>query len=182
MFKTFNMKKILLLLTVITLVFSCKNEEKPIQNEQPIVVEEAPKQLELFITCKTDKTDKIEVIFNRIELKNNREGEYVITDKISSQNPMQEYSYQMFDDYIVTLVQLKLGKVPKNLIVDQIALKFDKRQVIIKGEELDKYFAMNKFVSFNKETKTLTTTKIDNKHIPILTLRQGFIKRLFNFE
>ena len=61
------MKKILLLITVITLVFSCKNEEKPIQNEQPIVVEEAPKQLELFITCKTDKTDKIEVIFNRIE-------------------------------------------------------------------------------------------------------------------
>ena len=56
------MKKILFLLTVITLVFSCKNEEKPIQNEQPIVVEEAPKQLELFITCKTDKTDKSLVI------------------------------------------------------------------------------------------------------------------------
>ena len=176
------MKKILLLLTVITLVFSCKNEEKPIQNEQPIVVEEAPKQLELLITCKTDKTDKIEVIFNRIELKNNREGLFIITDKISSQNPMQKYSYQMFDDYITTLVQFRLGKKPKKLVINEIELKFDKRQVIIKGEELDKYFVLNKFVSFNKETKTLTTTKIDNKHTPILTLRQGFIKRLFNIE
>ena len=176
------MKNLLILLTVFTLVFSCKNEEKPIQNEQPIVVEEGTKQLEIEITCKTDKTDIFQVIFSQIELKNNREGAYIITDKLTSQTGSKKYDYKMFGDFILTKLQLKFGRVPKDFYIEKIKISYKLRDIFIDGSELNKYFVINKFINYDNVTKKITTKEINGKHVPLMTLRDGFIKRLFNID
>lgn len=173
------MKKFLLVLLCLTLFTSCKNE-KDSNTKGTIVSVVEPSRLQLKINCKSDKPDVLQCAFNRIEFKNNREGNYIITDKIATSQESKLYNFEMFDDNIVTLLQVKFGKQEKNVVVDNIILKYGKTIITIKGNEIDKYFAFNKFIEYSPENSIIKTLKIDGKHFPSMTLKKGHINKLFN--
>lgn len=174
------MNRFIVLLFCMALIVGCKDDQK--SNSQIATQEKAVPKLQVKINCKSDKKDFLQCAFNRIEFANNREGIFIIKEDIQASDELNEFNFEMFNDNISTLLQLKLGKNPKKLIIESILVEYGDRKVNVSGAEIDRYFSLNQFVSFNKETKTLTTKSINGKHAPVITLKQGFIKRIFKIN
>lgn len=177
------MKKLLLLLIAFTLFVNC--EEKKEQPVEPVKEEtvKTPSKLQVSIEYKSDVTDIIQCVFSTIEIEDSSQiGNYYITQNTPSSDTFKTYDFDMFGDYLVSKVQLKLGKNPKTLDVKKIRLSYEDREVIVSGKDVAKYFVKNAFVKINAENQTIETVTVKGKHTPVLTLRQGFINRLFNLK
>ena len=181
------MKNFLLIVLCFATIISCKKEEKkedvkPIVSEVKVPEKKASK-LKLKIQYKTQTEGIVQCVFNKIELEdNNQEGNFIVTEKLKADNKLHELSFKMFGDHITRLIQLRLGKKPKQIVFDNIILEYEATKVVINGKDLDKYFNTNKYIKYNSEASSLETMKIDGKHSPTLTLRQQVIKKLFGLN
>ncbi|WP_397364201.1 hypothetical protein [Olleya sp. R77988] len=173
------MKKIILALFCVTLMVSCKKEDpKPLPVKEVKQAKEVNK-LNLKLNCETNSSDIIQVVFNKIELQNNRDGNYIITEKLNPNTPSKDFNFEMIGDYITTVIQLKLGKKVKTLKVNNMAINFGDVTFKIDGSKLDNFFSFNKFIKYDAENSTIQTVAIDGKHSPVMTLKKGRVKKLF---
>lgn len=171
------------MLICLSLFFNCNENKDKSEESLPLEVSKEPIKLIVSVEYKSDISDFFQCTFSNIELGDNTQtGNYTITQKINSSDELKTTNFKMFGDYISSKIQLKLGKKPKKMVINNITLSYDDQKVIVDGLELDRYFTMNNYVLFNKETKTIETKTINNKHIPVLNFRQGFIRKLFNLE
>ena len=176
------MKKLIVLTFCIISFIACDKKQEEVKEK--VVVEEVKEdsKLKVEINYKVDKSDIIQVSFNKIELDGSQEGNFIITNKVQASEELKNETYEMFGDYVNTIIQIKLGKLPKTVVIENILITYEDQKVVINGAELDRYFAMNSYITYNKENKSIVTNSVKNKHTPILTLRQGFIKRLFKLK
>ncbi|WP_452221589.1 hypothetical protein [Lacinutrix salivirga] len=177
------MKKIVLALFCIALVVGCKQEEakKEVTPVQQKVKE--PSKLVITIDSKTDTKDNIQCVFSKIELNtNNQKGAYVITESIMPNETFSVSKFEMFGDYVTGNVQLRLGNSPKKLTVNKMVFKYEDKEIIVNGNDVKRYFAANKYVKIENDSNIVETISIGGKHSPTLTLRQGFINRLFSLK
>ena len=170
------MKKFILVLFCIALTVSCKEEEP-----KTIVVKEVEKidKLNLKLDYQSATADILQVVFNKIELQNNRDGNYTITETLKASDASKELNFEMSGDYITTVVQVKFGKKPKKVKIENITLNYKDVVFKIEGSKLDQFFTFNKFIKYDAATSTIQTMKVDGKHTPSMTLRKGRIKKLF---
>lgn len=160
-----------------------KKTEEVKQNETNIAQKKStPKKLKVEMEYKSNQKDKLQMVFAQIELDNDQEGLYILNQNILSSTEMKVEEFVMYGDYIPLVAQLKLGTKPKKMVINKIIVSYDENEVIVKGEDLDKYFVLNDFVSFDATTKTLTTKLINGKHLPHITLKRNFINRLFDLQ
>jgi len=182
LFKTNKkMKKVIIFFLFLTVFSGCKKDNKESSNKEVVVTEKKENKLIVEVEYISDKVDVVQCVFNKIELSNiNQMGLYIITNKIKNSKEYKTLKFEMFGDYVTSLVQLKFGDTPKELYINKINFTFYDNSVIIDGAELDKYFAMNEYIDFDPVGKLMVTKKINNKHYPTITLRSGFINRLFD--
>lgn len=177
------MKKLVLALFCIALIVACKQEEaiKEVTKAQEVV--KAPSKLVITIDTKTDTKDNLQCVFSKIELKNNNQkGAYVITEAFSPNEQYSSSTFEMFGDYVTGNVQLRLGSKPKKITVNKMLFKYEDKEIIVNGNDVKRYFAANKFVKIDANSNIIETVSIGGKSQPTLTLRQGFINRLFSLK
>ena len=173
------MKKLVVIFCLLV-AFGCKEEVKETPIKQEIVKEDPILKLELSLTSESDET--IRCFFGKIELDNvNQEGSYYINNNLVK-DKKSNISFEMFGDYIPYIVQLRLGKKPVKITFEKVIITYGEKEVIVNGEDLDRYFAVNKYVTFNKEEKSITTKEIGGRLVPNLTLKRGFINKLFDLN
>ncbi len=183
------MKRIVLVLFCLTFVFSCKNEEtqkekaKVEKTIEPLVEVESNKKsnhkLTLAIQYKSDVNDIIQCAYNNIRLDENlQKANYLLSDSLKA-DKVSTNIFKMFGDFVPLVVQLKLGKKPKTILVNNITLKYEDIAINIDGADLNKYFVFNKFIEYDSKTKIIKTKMIDKKHAPNFSLRRSYINKLF---
>ena len=164
--------------------FNCNKKVEEIKETTPNVAQKksTPKKLKIEMEYKSDQKDKLQMVFAQIELDNDQEGLYILNQNILASTEMEVEEFVMFGDYIPLIAQLKLGTKPKKMVINKIIVSYYESKVLVNGEDLDKYFVLNDFVSFDAATKTLTTKLINGKHLPHITLKRNFINRLFDLQ
>lgn len=176
------MKKIVLVLVCfISVLCSCK-EKEPEPKAIVVEKEKTPSVLKVIIDYKSDTDDVIQFLFAQIELDGNQNGTYILNENISSSDNFTKKEFKMFGDYIPLIAQLKLGPKPKNMIINNILISYEENEIIIRGEDLDKYFRLNDFITYDAENKTLATISKNGKSLPHLTLQRGYINKLFGLN
>lgn len=179
------MKKLIIILLCTFFLLGCTGKAKETSKEEVKVETPIVKDLELLsfeVEYKSDRDDSLQFVFAQMELDNQQEGIFILNQKISASENFTTHKYQMFEDYIVLIAQLKLGNTPKKMVINKVAIKYSDNEVIVFGEDLDKYFAFNTYIDFDSKTKTITTKKVQGKHLPHMTLKRGFINKLFELE
>ena len=175
------MKKIVLVLLSLIVFTGCKKQG---ELADKVVVKEVvePSILSVDIEFNTDQLDKFQFLFSQIELKSNQDAVFIINDNINASVDFQNKKYEMFADLIPLIVQFKLGTKPKKMIINKVLITYEDQEVIVNGEDLDKYFFLNDNIDFDAPTKTITTKSINGSHHPHMTLKRGFINKLFELE
>jgi hypothetical protein len=173
------MKKIIML-SFLLLVFGCKEKLTEVPIKKEIIKEDPILKLDLLLT--SESNDAIRCFFGKIELDNtNQEGSYYIENNLVK-GMESNISFKMFGDYIPNIVQLRLGKKPLKIIFEKVRITYGEKEIIVNGEDLDRYFAINKYLTFNKDEKSIMTKQIDGRLSPNLTLKRGFINKLFDLN
>ncbi|WP_281847365.1 hypothetical protein [Olleya namhaensis] len=177
------MKNVLVALLFCFALLGCKPEEATKKEDTKTIVNEVkkPSKLVILMDYKVDKAQKVQCVFSNIELANNKQnGAFVITETLAPSSDFSKAKFEMFGDYVALKVQLRLGNAPIKLQVNKMVLSYEDKEVIVSGKDINKYFAPNKHVKYDPATQTIETVTVKGKHQPILTLRQGFINRLFS--
>lgn len=169
------MKKLVIILFCLALTVSCKEEPKT------IVVKEVEKidKLKLKLDYQSSTADIMQVVFNKIEIQNDRDGNYTITEKLKASEASKELNFEMSGDYIATVVQVRFGKKPKKVKIENITVNYKDVVFKIEGSKIDQFFTFNKYIKYDAENNTIETFKVDGKHNPVMTLRKGRVKKLF---
>jgi hypothetical protein len=174
------MKNLLLVLCVI-FAFGCKEEKVEKKSIKKEVIEELS-ELKLEMHYISSSTDKVQMLFALIELNNGKNAMFAIDDKIKQSNDKQVLKFSMFDDLVPFVVQIKFGKIPNRIIVDKIIIKYEGNEVYVDGKDIDRYFALNDNVKFDSKSGTLITSQENGGFLPHITLRRGYINKLFDLN
>ncbi len=176
-----------LIITALSLCLFCCNETRdknnletndPIEIVKPV---ESVKEKKLNISLDISSTvpDKLQCIFVNIELDDNKKGLYIIDHNVEAPNKSENVDFEMSGDYIPGVTQIRLGTKQKEVTIEKMLLTYDNNTVEMYREDIDKYFHLNDQVKFDTITKTLKV-KPNGKGIPSLTLRKGFVNKVFD--
>jgi len=173
-------KTYLIFIVLISLNFSCKNsgEEQVISQEKR---EATPsKQLSINFNFKTNQPDVFKIMMNNIEVDNlQKKNIQIFEDVIPSTN--DDAIKADFDaNNISNNIIIHLGnETVKEVEVKSILVAYGKNQLTItSAQDLNKYFAFNKFIKRDSTTKILETKRVDGKHNPSFRLRRNLINFL----
>lgn len=177
-----KLKFILFTLLFTFLSFSCKEDKSENKNIEPLKQEVVIKDQYLAITLDFISRDNGEmiVVFDKIE-----HNEEKVTYKVFKPFKSGENSFkgEMFGDYISDLVQIEFGRKAINeFIINSITIAYESKIIEVSKEELEKYFYINKFIDYNKETGELKSKRVKNSLAPIITLKKVIINQLFELE
>ncbi|WP_452603020.1 hypothetical protein [Pontimicrobium sp. MEBiC06410] len=90
-----------------------------------------------------------------------------------------EVIYDLKENDFPHTINLILGhETPKTIIFNQIEFRGDGNTLNLDCTNLNDYFIFNGFVKFSSDSKKLTTSKIDDRHLPIIALRQSVLDSL----
>lgn len=175
------MRNCLILILISFLSIACKNNDKqmPIATENSII-ETPSKKLTINFTFKTNKADIFKIMMNNIEV-----------------DDLQKKNIQIFEEVIPTtqkdaiVAEFDANNISRNIIIDfgskelkeveimSISVSYGNNHFSFDtAKEFDKYFAYNRFIEKEEDSKILKTKKVDGKHYPAITLRQNLINLL----
>jgi len=168
---------------ILSSLVSCKENFKETTNnnqapKQEVVMEDQP----LAITLDFISRDNGEMIVVFDKIKHNDE---MVTYKVFKpfKNGANSFKAEMFGDFISDLVQVEFGRKVKNeFTINAITITYENKILEISKEEIEKYFYINKFIDYNKETGELKTKRVNNSLAPIITLKKAIINQLFELE
>lgn len=179
------MKKLIFIFLSFITVLGCKTEKKE-KKDEPIVKEVSvnqtiePSVMRLKINCKTNDSSELQVVFSNIDLVNNQKGNYIVSQEIVKSDNFNSVSFEMFEDYKPNLVQIKLKRnFVQNVEIEKILLSYKDNHILIKGDEINKYFNANKYIDYEVENNLIKVKEIGGRALPILTLKKKYINLLF---
>lgn len=170
------MKKILLLLTVITLIFSCKKEEK---SENTIkTIETIKNEFIVKVNFKTNINDQFTLSLKNIKKDEFQTKTISITENVTPTTSVDNITAN-FGDNISSNFIINFGrKNSKTIFIESISLEYGDNLVNILSADLEKHFRLSKYLSFDEASGELTTKKIENRHIPIMFLKKATYNKL----
>lgn len=173
------LKKSFLFLLILV---SCNNNKKEqIQGEtsNDSLALNKPNELVVIMTFNTNKPDTFKFILNNIFIDEFQKKNIHILEKTIPTTDYGKIVAKFGANNISNVLQISLGgKEVKEVEIKSIDISFADNNLHISGNEIDKYFKFNKFISFEKSSNKLVTKKINGKHVPYMTLKKSFIKKL----
>lgn len=179
------MKKLaLLLLTSLAILQSCGEDKKPIKknNKEQLTFNENPNSLNDFeLTINADFNTKDELIVfwkdKSIAWFDDKNTIYAGTSDI---NGHQSVNINFPKSIIPNDLRIDISNNDKqeSIKVNFIKIKSGPREFYIFGDELDKFFKTNEYISYDKTNKKLTFKKIDGNYDPYLSTTHDFILEL----
>lgn len=166
------MKKTVLLLFIVSILLSCKNEAKP--DNKPIDVEEVKKEKKEFIikmNFKTNKDDSFNlrlhnIVFDEFQTKN-----ITITEKVSSTSDLDNLTAN-FGENISNSFSINFGNnEQKEIEIASMSISYGDKKIEISPDNLSDYFVFTKYISQDTISKKLQTKKIGNTHTPTIMLK-----------
>jgi hypothetical protein len=181
------MKQIFFILVLI-LCYSCKNEDKVIDetqstdNTEKKIEEKKVSKFTFEIDLETSLPDDFSLFTNELFLNNNQFMDIVIVNKLNANETSKTIIFELpeglFPDYNLGF---SLGrKNVKEVKVNYIKISYGGSTFDIKSSEVSDYFNPNRFVEINKETGVIKTKKIDGKHNPRMTFKRKFLDTMTN--
>jgi hypothetical protein len=152
------------------LIISCKNETTPLQkaDKKPI----AKKELVVNMEFKTNKADELTFALNDIAVDELQKKNIQIIEGVIPTSSPDKFQGNFGEGNISRKFEIDLGRNElKEFQIFAISFKYGDKTINISPDELEKYFAFSKFSIFNKESKIITTIKVDNYHLPKLYAR-----------
>jgi len=178
-------KKWFFIYAAMFLFITCQDnsKSKKPQNIEPTIVNQksvnSDKILKLDFNLSTNVKDKFQCVFVNIDLENNKDGLYIISKEINASQNFKQVSFKMSGDYIPGITQVRLGNNAKEVRIEKVLISYSDRKIEIFGDDVSRYFYLSNQVKFDTISKKLIV-KPDNKGIPSITVRESFIKRVFD--
>lgn len=173
------MKKILLILVLIS-VISCKNEPKEeAKNSNPENVVESTKELEVIVNFKTNKEDEFKLMLNNVKVDEFQRKNIHIMEKVVPTSGIETITANFGENNMSTVFYFNLGnKEPKEVEIESLSFKYGEKSISISPDQLEEYFAFNKFVTLDSVSHIFKTSKIDGQHYPNLIFKRKHLVAL----
>ena len=164
--------KYIKVILILMLVSACKNDKDVSKEAEETIVEtmksDSEKKIVIEVTLKTDQDGLFYTNFVNAGPNNKSVVKY---QKLTSSNEFQKFrgELDLTINQVPERIILYLGQeTPKTINIKEVVLSSG--NVEIKGSDISKYFVPNSFVEYFKGTDSIKTIKVDNRHIPTLTL------------
>ena len=181
---TDRMKKTSILLLIALVVLSaCKENTSTTENaqeDQPVEVEES-NELVVEFNFKTSKEDDFKIMLNNIDIDDLQKMNISVVETVPpSTNP--DKIVANFGERMSNNLLINLGNADtKSVEISAINVRYGKVYITAQtGEEIDKYYAFNKFIDWDPETTTVTTKRVEGQLFPVITARRRLINALKN--
>jgi hypothetical protein len=175
------MKKIILL-ALIAVTFSCKNEKTQTPTEEAVVEveEKKPEKFVIELTMRMDNSDGLRLFANGVFINNNRVMNINITEQISKSDDFNTVILDLPEnirpDYEVGI---NLGsKEVKKIEFMQIKISYGNIEFIVTPDKLNDYFYFSKHIAYVPEIGTIQTRQVDGKHDPIMYLKKNLVDKI----
>ncbi len=166
------MKKTFLTLILVISFISCKKETE----KKPILKNNEKKEFIVKVSLQTDKEDELKILVNNVRVNRFQRKNIEIKEKLIVLDKPKTYNFNLKEDFSNS-VRLSLGnKEEKTIKVRVIEITYQDIKIRTNGNDLDKYFTFNKYVTYNKENSTLTIKKVDGKLNPVMRLNKSVFK------
>lgn len=175
-------KLILLIITNIFILQSCGEDKKPIKNDNN---NESKATAESF----TNNSLKFEInadfpesespiIFWRTKDIGWFEEKNTVSGGTNGFDGNQTISFILPNDVTPTDFRFDISSNPqqKDIKVNFIKVKKGDKEFYVFGDELDKYFTFNEFVSYDKANKKLSFKSIDGNYDPFLNTTDKYLE------
>ena len=178
------MKFKLLTLVLLIVASSCKEEKIAEENQstETEIEKKKSKKLQCEVDLTTSHPDEFKLFSNNVFLNNNQSMSISIAQKLNQNETNKRISFE-FPENIVPDYNLGISlgnKNVKTVALNNVKISFGIINYQIPADSLDKYFTTNRFVEFDKESKTYSTKKIDGNHNPMIFLRNKYLLSLEN--
>lgn len=178
------MNKILLLL-IITILFSCKSDPNNTANNENMPTETIPevetsKTLVLEIDLEMSVSEDIKFMSLDTFLNNGQFADVYITQKLNANETSKNIRFELPENISPdNLLGISFGpKSIKEITIKSITLSYGDLNYDIKPEAVLDFFYTNDFISFDDTSKTFKTKEVNGKHNPILFLRKLYIDKI----
>lgn len=173
--------KLIFLLLVCISIISCKKEEKLKEvldtKKQEVKVNKIDEDFSVSFDLTSDKETQIMVLYKDIEY-GKQKVDYTVYLPIGKGN--NDISAAMFGDYIPGQLMIEFGRSkPTEFIFKSSKILYEDQVININKDNFEKYFYLNKYISYDKETGALKTKKIGKSLAPIATLKPSHFNKIF---
>lgn len=173
------MKGIVKVLIAGSLIFmSCKNTAEEPQIEEEKAAPEA--KLIVDFSFKTDQQDVFRIMLNNIEVDELQKKNIQFFEDVTPSSNFESFHAEFDANNISNNVIINLGnKSVKNVEIESIKVTYGDNEIIASTPvQITEYFALNKFVTIDSVSSTLSTNRVDNQHFPAISLRLKSINYL----
>ena len=175
------MQKFLLIFLVSVFSFSCKNSDKQDSNIVDTKTEiNLQKKFIVNFNFKTSKADIFKITMMNIEVDDLQKKNIEIFEDVIPSTTDDAIVAEFDANNISKNIVINLGnKQVKEVEIISISVSYgDNHFNFNTAKEFHKYFAFNRFVKKDEESKILTTQKVDGRHNPAISMKQNLIKLL----
>lgn len=178
-----NKTKLLVILLMVGLVCACKSEKKTVVATEI----EATELIEVTNTdtgnfkIKLDYTSTedglLQVLYNYDE-KSQWDKRYFKMNK-DEKSQVVEANFNLGKLGSPNMVRFILGgETPKQIGLNKFTLSADGNIIEITANNFEEFVTCNKFVKINKSNNTLSTFKVNERHVPIMVLTKRALDSL----
>lgn len=180
------MKKILIKLLIITLVFTvaCKTEPKEVTEEFiPEKVVEPIKELEVIVKFKSNKDDSFKLMLNNVVVDEFQKKNIHVIEKVIASSESESFTATFGENNISRNFNFHFGsKEIKEIEIESVIFSYGTKKLSIDRSELAEYFSINKYITLDTISNILKTKKVDGKHNPTIILKRKYMKTLSEME
>ena len=177
--------KRLLMFSFLVFFWACKNDtsiQKEEENsDKENITDVIPEQLVFTIDFETSNPEVFRLFSNDVFLNNSQFMNIGISHRLNinetSKKIVLKFPEGIKPDYNL---YFSFGtKYEKTVILKEIEITYGNKTLTIKPEDLLEYFFFNKFASYDIETRTVTTKKVNGQHNPLIWLKRKYLNELF---
>lgn len=179
------MKKITILLVLINLCISCNTSEKKTSNlsvTETETNENIKKNLSVEFVFKTNKPDVFYIKMDNIEIDELQKKHIHIFENVTPTSKEDKIIAKFDAQNMSKHILINLGtKEIKEVEIIEIALSYgDNHYRFNSVNDINKYFAFNRFIDVEEDSKILKTKTVGGRHNPAISVRQNLIRLLTN--
>jgi len=171
------MRKIILVLVVVTTLFACKNDKVKSKAQDDTELKKEDNTLKVFFEFKTNKEDEFKIILNNIEVDEFQKMNIEAREIIPVTTSFEKMNVSFFDNVFSKNFLIGLGNDKlKELEINKIVISRGPNIVTVNKENIQDYFSPNKYVEF--KNNKIITKKVNGKHVPLLFAKSRLINTL----
>lgn len=176
------MKKLILLIIVnIFILQSCGEDKKPIKtenNESKATAESFTNNSLKFEINADFPESESPIIFWRTKDIEWFEEKNTVSGGTNGFDGNQTISFIIPNNIVPSDFRFDISSNPqqKDIKVNFIKIEKENREFYVFGDELDKYFTFNEFISYDKANKKLSFKSIDGNYDPFLNTTNKFLE------